>query len=100
MVITSHARDAIIERIGAKPEKHIKLAWKAWCSAEPVYDAEISNPKFYWEKYDAQDCVQVTKKLMGRLFVFVKRRGTMDRLVLITVCPAHQRKWTKSKLSK
>ena len=82
IVITEHAKERMIERLGCKDSKLQKIARKAWLSNEKCSLREIANSKFH-----SKGRVGIThyRKLMGMIYVF--HTPPSRRINLITVMP-------------
>jgi len=79
--ITDHAKERIMERIGAKEEKHQRLAEKAWAKGCDVPNS-IKHRAAIYKTGTFYKANRVCKELMGYVFIFVPEK---QKVLLVTV---------------
>jgi hypothetical protein len=87
MIVTDHARQRILERIGCHESKILKIVKKALKSTEKIEKGDVANERMYAEMVIDRGEHQFYKKFMGLIFVFVTTRGDRFSTRLVTVCP-------------
>lgn len=89
--LTTHAREALSDRLKVSDAKMEKVARKAWNSKHIPTEAERPSAKDYEEKHAASRYGQFGplqyRKLMGYIFVFSPAPNGKREVSLVTVAP-------------
>ena len=88
IIITSHARVRIAERVGCRPHKVVKLVYKAWKYGTKPNDWFLEKREH--NKHHEKGTI-IYKVFMGGAFVFVKGLGEENK-ILLTTCLRYDHK--------
>jgi len=83
-IISTHAQERLIKRVGIKVEKIPKFIIKAW------YSKDVDVEKLRFKKYNQlfRDHPKICREMMGYVFIFVmieNKRMLANQKILVTV---------------
>lgn len=82
IIISTHAKERLFQRMGVSPRKVVKVVRKAW-NAAPIHPDKIKVIQNKNEYYNKEG--EFFRELMGKIFIFGRAHHDRSKTILLTV---------------